>query len=85
MSQMNIWSASDYAIKVGEGDCDEVEVTTNSLQCRPPEEKPTAGPADRRDGTLPVWVSRSSVFYKENSVGLRPLLKRQWDTLWRFR
>ena len=60
LSQMNIWSASDYAIKVGEGDCERVEVTTNSLQCIPPEEKPPAGPADHRGGSLPVLVSRSS-------------------------
>ena len=61
VSQMNIWSASDYAIKVGAGGCDEVKVTTNSLQCMPPEEKPPAGNADRGGGTLPVLVSRSSV------------------------
>ena len=55
-------TVSDYTVTIGLGQCEDLELNTNSLLCKLPEDEPeSAASGSREDGVLQVDVSVFSV------------------------
>ncbi len=72
-------TASDYDVNIGLGQCGQLELNTNSLHCKPPEDEPVPPTEDsaRDDSTLGVSVSRGdSVAQLDESSVMKYLLEQ---------
>ena len=81
-------TVSDYTVLVGNGTCDDIDVTQNHLQCQPPIEQPgQQSDGHMIDGALQVVVSRiisytrcrinlHRMFFADFSVNSEPILMK---------
>lgn len=49
-------TVNDYTVTIGQGLCENLQLSTNSLHCKPPKKEPNPGAGNPGKGRLRVYV-----------------------------